>query len=238
MFVISLTLIANADDYVKSQNIKSVTLKKSHEIQKEIDDLDAKTKKQYEEYKKYTYLGNTQKRYNDQLSDLFESQESEKVILKSDIEKIEHTHKNIIPLMQKMIDNLEKFIEIDAPFLLKERTSRVKRLKVNIKRADLSVSDKYRQILEAYIIENDYAKTIESYKDTLNGKVVEFLRVGRVGLYYQTLDFTTSGMWDAKAQEFIEVDDSYNKKILNAIKISKKQLTPDLLMLPMIKGDM
>ena len=232
-----LVVFLNANDYDKSQSIKSDSLKNSHQTQKKVDELDNETKELYEEYKRYISQAQTQQRYNDQLKSLITSQESESDILKSDIQKIEHTHKNIIPLMQKMIINLEKFIGLDTPFLLKERQKRVDKLKKNIKRADISVSEKYRQILEAYTIENDYANSIESYKETLDGNVVEFLRIGRVGLYYQTLDFKKSGMWDKRSRTFIELDDSYNKKILNAIKISKKQITPDLLILPLIKGN-
>lgn len=236
IFLVCLTLLADGNDFEQSQNIKSKSLNSSALTQKEIDSLDEKTKELYMEYKKYLSLSSTQRRYNKQLSDVLNSQDGERIILESDIEMIEHTHKNILPLIEDMILNLEKFIELDTPFLIKERTKRVEKLRTNLKRADISVSDKYRQTLEAYIIESDYANSIESYKDIVNGKVVELLRVGRVGLYYQSLDFKTSGMWDTKLKKFILLDKSYNKKILNAIKISKKQLTPDLLILPMRQG--
>jgi hypothetical protein len=168
---------------------------------------------------------------------VIESQLGEKAIFERDIEKIEHTHKNIYPLMQNMIASLEKFISIDTPFLIEERTKRVQKLKDNMKRADITVSDKYRQVLEAYKIEYDYARTIEAYKGDLDGKVVQFLRIGRVGLFYQTLDFKDSGVYDTKKKKFVELDSSYNSQILNAIKIASKQLAPDLLILPLRGGE-
>ncbi len=234
-FILCLSLFVYANDYDKSQNIKTKSLSSSYNSQQEINALDSNTKELYDEYKKYISMSETQKRYNKQLDDLIDSQNDEIDILQSDIKKIEHTHKNIVPLMQKMITNLEEFIKLDIPFLIKERQKRVEKLKRNIKRADISVSDKYRQILEAYIVESEYAKSIESYKSSVDGRVVEMLRIGRVGLYYQSLDFKNSGVWDKKKRKFVELDEVYNKKILNAIKISKKHLTPDLLILPMIK---
>lgn len=227
----------NADNFDKSIKIKSKSISESQSIQKSVENLDDKSKMMYEEYKKYLSWLNTQKRYNSQLRELIISQKDEENILKNDIQKIEHTHKNIVPLMQKMIATLEQLIALDIPFLLNEREKRVAKLKANLKRADISVSDKYRQVLEAYQIENDYATTIESYKAKYQNHIVEFLRVGRVGLYYQSLDFKSSGMWDKRTKKFIKLDDSYNSQILKAIKISKKQLTPDLLILPMQKGD-
>lgn len=236
LLLLCFSVVVYANSYNLSQDIKNDSQKNSLSTQVKINSLDDKTKKMYEEYKKYLSLSQTQSRYNKQLRELIVSQDNEMAILLSDIQKIEHTHKNIIPLMQKMISNLDAFIKLDTPFLLKEREARVKKLKENMKRADVSVSDKYRQILEAYMIENDYAKNIESYKDKVDEKVVELLRIGRVALYYQTLDFKNSGMWDKKKKKFISLDSSYNKKILQAIKISKRQITPDLLILPMIRG--
>jgi hypothetical protein len=233
-FVIACTL--SAATLQESKNEKLSSIQKSQETQRSINTADDATKQMYEEYKSYLAQLNTQKRYNAQLEELILSQDVEKKTLLQDIDKIEHTHKNIVPLMQNMIESLEKFINLDTPFLKEERLKRVAKLKTNLKRADISVSDKYRQLLEAYVVENDYARTIESYKSKLDGKVVEFLRVGRVGLYYQTLDFKESGMWDSQNKKFVVLESQYNKPILNAIKISKKQLTPDLLTLPLNRG--
>ena len=65
---------------------------------------------------------------------------------------------------------------------------------------------------------------------------MQFLRIGRVGLYYQSLDYKNSGLYDTKLGKFIKLDSSYNRQILKAIKIASKQLAPDLLMLPLRGG--
>jgi hypothetical protein len=64
--------------------------------------------------------------------------------------------------MQNMLDTLARFVDLDVPFLLDERSKRVATLKEMMTRADVSVSEKYRRIVEAYVVEMD-GRTIEAY---------------------------------------------------------------------------
>ena len=236
VLLLNLTLcLVYGDRLDESAKIITNSNQQTQVTQRSIEELDDATREMYEEYKDVLSNLESQRNYNNQLREIISSQEGEKKLLVNDIKKIEHTQKNIIPLMHMMMDWLDRLVQVDTPFLVDERTKRVENLKANLKRADLSTSDKFRQVLEAYKIENDYANTIESYQAKLDERVVEFLRVGRVGLYYQTLDFEEVGMYDSINKKFITLDSSYNKQINQAIRISKKQLAPDLLILPLIK---
>ena len=78
-------------------------------------------------------------------------------------------------------------------------------------RADVTISEKYRRIVEAYQVEMDYGRTIEAYEGELaseggDPRTVQFLRVGRVTLLYQTLDGRETGYWDADRKAWV-VDD-------------------------------
>ena len=73
-----------------------------------------------------------------------------------------------MPLMLRMIDGLDQFVQLDVPFLLEERTTRVARLRDLMERSDVSVSEKFRNVFEAYQVENDYGRTIEAYKASLD----------------------------------------------------------------------
>ncbi len=103
--------------------------------------------------------------------------------------------------------------------------------------ADPTVNDaeKFRKVTEAYQIENDYGRTIEAYTDTLEidgqNRQVEFLRIGRVAFMYQTEDGAVSGVWDQDARRW-ESADNYKNEIREGLKIAKKQVAPDLLLMP------
>ena len=109
--------------------------------------------------------------------------------------------------MLKMIDALDKFVTLDIPFLITERTERVDNLKSIMDRGDISTSEKFRKVTEAYQIESDYGRTIEAYRSEVefDGETfnADFLRVGRVSLHLLLpvvikLDFGTNQPVDGK----------------------------------------
>lgn len=138
-------------------------------------------------------------------------------------------------MMQRMLETLEQFVELDTPFLLDERRTRVQNLKSLMRRADVSVSEKYRRIVEAYGVEMEYGRTLESYRGEIAAgdepRTVDFLRVGRVALLYQTLDGSETGYWDAKAESWV-VDDTYRSPVRDGLRIAKQQAAPDLMIVP------
>jgi len=139
--------------------------------------------------------------------------------------------------MLRMVDAIEKFVELDVPFLIKERTERIEGLRTMMGRADVTTPEKFRQIMEAYQIENEYGRTIEAYRDTLtiDGKetIVDLLRFGRIALVYQSLDETLSGRWDQAQRAWIPLDSSHRSSIRQGLRIARKQAAPDLVRLPL-----
>ena len=137
--------------------------------------------------------------------------------------------------MQRMLDTLEQFVSLDVPFLLDERTKRVSTLKDMMSRADVTISEKYRRIVEAYQVEMDYGRTIEAYEAKLgseaDARTVQFLRVGRVALMYQTLDGSETGYWDQDARQWV-VNNDYRRSFEHAVAVAKKQSAPDLIRVP------
>jgi len=204
--------------------------------QKKIDGYVQKRNEMYETYRGVIAEHDTLKAYNDQVATMIHSQEEEMHSLKEQIAEIENTHRKVLPLIRKMTGNLERFIGLDVPFLPKERRARVEKLKEELDRADITVSEKYRLVLEAYQIENDYGRTIEAYRSDLKGnggvRVVDFLRLGRTALYYQTLDGSESGVWDKKTGAWRVLDEQYKRAIKQGLRIARKQAAPDLLTLP------
>lgn len=233
LLVLALSSVAMsamaADKLEQSKSLVSQTNQSLAASQKTIDKVDEKSERMFDQYKSVQAEIENLEVYNRQLSDIVTSQEDEKDVLNKSINGIEKTAQGIMPFMEKMIGALETFIASDYPFLPQEREARIQRLRDSMKRADISVAAKYRQILESYQIELDYGNTIEAYDGEVDGKKVTFFKLGRVGLYQLSFDKTSVKAWNIEKGQWQVLDDmDYKISIVNAIKIAKKQKSPDL----------
>jgi hypothetical protein len=177
--------------------------------------------------------------YNNLLQRQIDNQEDEKVALSESISNVALIERQIVPLMTRMLDSLEEFIKLDTPFLLKERNERLERLTGMMERSDVSAAEKFRRVLEAYSIEADYGRTIEAYKGSLEidgrQQEVDFLRIGRVSLSYQTVGGGVTGGWDNDARAWVELSPStYQEAVTQGLKVARKQVAPDLLVIPVL----
>lgn len=175
------------------------------------------------------------KLYIQQLNAQIVSQGQEMETLKNETQQIERTSVDILPLMQNMLASLEKFVAMDMPFLHEERVKRVQKLKDMMPRADVTVSEKYRRIVEAYQIEMEYGRTIEAYSADVDGNAVDVLRVGRVALMYQTPDGKETAYWDLAKNGWVK-DNSYSDGVKEGLKVARKQTSPDLLVIPVLSA--
>jgi hypothetical protein len=204
--------------------------------QKRIDKLDDETKAMLEEYQRLSRELEVLEVYDAQLERLVTSQQAEKTSLQQQMQSLELTQREIVPLMLRMLAWLEEFVAIDQPFLPEERTLRIQQLKALMDRADVSVGEKYRRVLEAYQIEMEYSRTIEYSRGELASgeqtRTVDFLRIGRVGLYYMTLDHAEVGFWNPATARWEVLPERYHQSIREGLRIARKQAAPDLLRLP------
>jgi hypothetical protein len=175
--------------------------------------------------------------YNSLLQRQVNNQEEEKAALSESISNVALIERQIIPMMTRMLDSLEQFIELDTPFLLNERRERLERLRGMMERSDVSSAEKFRRVIEAYQIENDYGRTIEAYKGTVpingNEQEVDFLRIGRVSLAYQSVGGAHTGAWDPNSNGWVELEASeFKNQIADGLRVARKQVAPDLLIVP------
>lgn len=174
--------------------------------------------------------------YNQLMQKQVDAQRQELVTLDESMNQVTVIERQVVPLMIRMIDSLEQFIQLDVPFLMDERTNRIADLRTMMERSDVTAAEKFRRVMESYQIENEYGRTIEAYRSlqTIDGaeREVDFLRLGRVGLYYQTTDTRFSGMWDKEARAWVALGDAERAQIRDGLRVARKQTAPDLLTLP------
>ena len=208
---------------------------KAQESQVRVDKVVTQTRSMEDHYRANLKEIDGLRIYNKLLELQIENQERVKVDLEQSIANVAIVNRQIVPVMTRMIDSLEQFISLDVPFLNQERTDRVEDLKELMSRQDVTVAEKFRKVTEAYQIENDYGRTIETYKDTLDldGAILEldFLRIGRIALMYQSVDGKISGVWNQDTQSWDDASSQRNQ-IKLGLSIAKKQVPPDLVILP------
>jgi hypothetical protein len=175
--------------------------------------------------------------YNSQLEALIAAQEVERASLEGQTNRVELVSRDVTPLMLRMIDALSAFVSLDVPFLEEEREDRILAIRKLMHRADVTEAEKYRRIMEAYQIENEYGRTIEAYRSTLaqddKEVTVDFLRVGRIALVYQTLDESEAGVWNQDSRRWEPLEASFRSAIREGLRIARKQTAPDLIRLPL-----
>jgi hypothetical protein len=214
----------------ESRDAVTTTNKQLQQKQKKIDGLYEQTREMVDQYRSVLREIESYEIYNKQLEAIVRSQGDDQISLQQQIIEIEVTAQQIMPMMQRMIDTLHEFVALDIPFLPAERAERLVKLEDTMKRADISVAEKYRKILEAYQIEIEYGKTMEAYRALLGDKNVTFLKVGRVAFFYETLDAKSYGIWHPKLKKWQPVEDHEVKRsIATGIKIARKQHSPELL---------
>ena len=233
------TTINDVDLLTESINISKGSFESSELTQKEINQLDETTRILLAEYQSTTKEYETLKLYNDQVQKIINSQlaEIESIILQ--IDELDETNQMIVPLMIKMINGLEDFISLDLPFLMKERVNRINNLRTTMDRGDISTSEKFRLITEAYKTELEYGRTIETYRDTINIDGVDtsadFLRIGRIALTYLTTDGSKGGYYDLNEKTFLKSSGSIKRATEDGLKIASKQAPPALIQIPIYK---
>lgn len=239
LLIVTASLLFASNGIDKMVSSVKVANNKSKIIQKKINNYSDKSQSLYDEYLSIKKELDEQKIYNKQLKLITDTQTQQIPKLQQQLQDIEVTQKKIIPLMFEMLDTLNKFVSIDTPFLYQERTSRIKNLNSYLSNPDISIAEQFRMILDSYKIEYNYARTLEVYRSQINTKdsnsqTVDFLRIGRVAFYYQTLDKQESAIYDLKSNSWIKLDKDYNTNISKAIKVARKKLSPDFLSLPML----
>ncbi len=152
-----------------------------------------------------------------------------------DISKIEGIKARIEPFILSTYNRLRDFIKQDIPFLPRERGDRIKRLEKVLYDPTISISERFRRLMEAIFIEAEYANTIEVYQDRIRVSndliYANILRIGRVCLFFQSLDGKISGYFNP-ASGWELLPKRYNKDIDIAMEIAEKRRPAEIIDLP------
>ena len=225
---------STVDAVLKVGQAKTEAAQKS---QQKVDKLASETGDLLQDYKTVMKQVDGLKVYNARLQKQIGSQLNRIDTIEESISQVTVIQRQVTPLVIRMIDALEQFVKLDVPFHQEERAERIAFLRNSVDRSDLSVAEKFRQVLEAYKIENEYGRKIDAYKGSVDiggvDREVNFLRVGRIALMYQTTDTEISGAWDKATGQFVELSKGeYRSAIMKGLRVARKEASIDILKLP------
>ncbi len=254
VLVIAINLVYSTRSIAQEDNIEDIVLPDPVEIlsdslfvqndstidskgsQEKITDLSVETQELLGEYRLVLQQIDRLIAYNDYVERLITDQEEQIVDINRQLQEFALIERGIVPLMLESIETLDRFIDLDVPFLLEERKDRVNRLRVIMNESDITVSEKFRQIMDAYQIETSLGSDIEAYTGFLEidgeNRQVDFLRIGRTSLTYQSPDQNETGFWNKQTQQWEDLPRKYTDYVKEGLRIAKKQITPDLIQLP------
>jgi hypothetical protein len=200
--------------------------------QQRVDALDDQTRALLESYRAATWQAQQLTVFADQLEALSDQQREEQTSLERQIEALRDTEAELMPLMLRMLDALTTAIERDLPFLETERTERVANLQRLMADADTSLAQKYQRLLEAYQIEIDYGRGLDTERLSIDGRAVDMLRVGRLALFALTLDGEQSYYWSPGAKEWATADPGLRRTINQGLRMARDTAPLGLMRLP------
>lgn len=179
--------------------------------------------------------------YNDDLQASVDGQDSDIAALDGNIAKATALQREFLPLMQRMVFALREFVSLDQPFQKERRLDRLDVLDALLVQANVSVSEKFRRVLGAYMGEIDLGRTVETYEDTItidgSDRTVRLLRFGRIGLYYITFNSHEAGYWDSQASTWRALPKAMISPLEEAIQIAQRRVVPGLMYVAMPPAD-
>lgn len=204
--------------------------------QQRVEELDEDTRELVSQYGGLLRQRDSLRRFNASRTREVENQVRTISGLEQDVENVQGLQRAVLPLLEEMVAELERVVAADIPFLQTEREERLERLRRVMADSTQTAASRYNLIMEAYQIENEYGRTIDSYKDTVisDGEelTVDFLRIGRLALMYKNADDTVLRIYNKDTKSFDDLDMSYLSAVRTGIRIANEQLPPDLMTIP------
>jgi hypothetical protein len=208
--------------------------RESARSQERVSSLSQQTRELLQDYRAVVRETEALKIYNDNLERMVADQRGEIRSINDQLAGLEETNRGVVPLMLEMIDALDRIVEADIPFRIDERRARVERLRAMMDQSEVPASEKYRRVIEAYTSELEFGRSTEAYAARLptTGQTVEFLRVGRTLLLFQSGDGALTGWFNPSTRVFEELPEHFRPEIRKGLAMARNERAPDLLLLP------
>lgn len=209
----------------------------ARQSQKKIDGLADEQARLLDEYRSATKEVDRLRADNERMRRRVEHQRTRLVELESQLDQAEGAQPLLPPLADRMVTSLAQFVELDRPFLETERQERIANLRALLEASDSSMAERFRRIFDALRVEVEYGQSLEAYRGELvldrRPKAVDFLRIGRVGLFFATPDGREANVWNPDLRKWTALDADGRRQVAAAMRVARKESSPSLLVLPL-----
>jgi len=233
---LTVSNFASAESLSNLQKAEAVNFQASAKSQQKINSIYEQTIELLAEYRNTIDEAEVLGGYNDHVQRMVDDQNANIASLQKQIYGIDKIKQGVVPLMYKMIDTLDKFIALDVPMSIESRKERVAGLRTLMGDSNITTSEQFRLVLEAYEIEANYGTVFAAYQGELDlgdRKITaDFVHMGRIALVAQSLDMKNAWVWNNDSRSWNALGDEYLKSVTDTIRMAKKQLPMDLTRLP------
>lgn len=143
----------------------------------------------------------------------------------------------LVAMVERMMSDIERFVEQDLPFELEERRNQVARIRGLVNNPLAPLAQKLNMVIALYQAEGAYGRTMATYETDvdINGEEREGMitRIGRIMLAYQSSDRSITAVWDNNADQWVELaPGEYRNAITRAQSVADGTLAAEMIHIP------
>jgi len=241
--VIAAALIAGLAVPAQAQfrdalNTGEQATRRAEQVQDQINQLDDERSDMVREYRTLLQRRDAADLFAKQQQLVVQSQREEIASLTEQLGSIDDITAQTIPMLLSMIEDLKLFVSADLPFKQEERQTRLQALDAVMASPNVSASEQYRLIMEAYAAEMEYGRTIDTWQEEImldgNPTTVDMFLYGRVSYVYVTPN-GRAARYDRASGEWVPLSGSYAADVQQAIRVAEGKAQQVVLFAPVQK---
>lgn len=212
--------------------------RRAEQVQDQINQLDDQRSDMVREYRTLLQRRDAAELFAKQQELVVQSQREEIASLTEQLGSIDDITAQTVPMLLGMIEDLKLFVAADLPFKMEERNARLEALDGVMASPNVSASEQYRLIMEAYQAEMEYGRTIDTWQEEIaidgNPTTVDMFLYGRVAYVYVTPN-GKAARYDRATGEWVALPGSYVGDVQQAIRVAQGKAQQVVLFAPVQK---
>lgn len=231
LFVSSMCMAAETLEGMAIEEIRNY-----QQIQKMQDDWTLEERRQFEEINS---LETSLKGLNFQIQKLdrqIAAEDKRIAMNKRKLVETERIRNGLQLWLLETYQSLKDSYAAGLPFLDEERKSRLDDLELVLNDPHTPVYEQFRRMFETLLVEAEYGYSSEVYRSEieLSGEKtqVDLLRVGRLALFYRSLDGRSVGLFSPASGDYTPLSEAAVEDITHAFKVVRRETAAEMVALP------